>query len=292
MQPPVIAVLDIGSNAMKYSISEGDGTVLQFERRETTHKGLNSSACLSEDHMAEIVSTAVVMKTRVERFCMALGRPFFMLCVGTQVFRKAKNQDEMGLRFEKTLGMPLHVISSRAEAEFEKLGVETSPTAQQLKHKKIMLVDFGGGSTELSWLFTSTAPFCLPVGKHDFTQDHTFAALQAKFAPVRAYLSDRRPDCILLAGSTAFSYARCLLPSGASSTALEGMPLDYHEIGSQNRASRDVVWTTLLGGSLVRFFQAVCPDAVYLTTYGLRHGIVAAYALGRDVLDRILYGAF
>ncbi len=66
--------------------------------------------------------------------------------VATEVLRRAKNSKEVAALIEARFGWPVHVLSAEEEARYAYRGSLTEPVQAK---QKILIVDVGGGSTEL-----------------------------------------------------------------------------------------------------------------------------------------------
>jgi len=69
-----------------------------------------------------------------------------VLVVGTEPLRRARNSDEVGAAIERYVGVPLHTLSEREEAQLTFLGV----TGGSSPAETLAVVDIGGGSTEVA----------------------------------------------------------------------------------------------------------------------------------------------
>jgi exopolyphosphatase/guanosine-5'-triphosphate,3'-diphosphate pyrophosphatase len=84
--------------------------------------------------------------------------------VATNTLRESRNADAVRTRLERATGAPIRVLSEREEAELGYVGASFfRPRAE-----RVILVDAGGTSTEVSWgTGTSMAGCaCIPLGTH------------------------------------------------------------------------------------------------------------------------------
>ncbi len=103
--------------------------------------GLQEDGNLSEQVMARALQALGKMAERI--------RPLpktYVRVVGTNTLRAAKNRDVFLAKAEKTLGVPINIISGLEEARLIYLGVAKDFTPED---KTRLVVDIGGGSTEL-----------------------------------------------------------------------------------------------------------------------------------------------
>ncbi len=107
-------------------------------------EGLSATGRLSETAMARAYQALQACAQRIEaRSPVAVG------CVATQACRAASNGQMFLNRVRQDLGLSFDVISAEEEARLSVLGCASllDPEAEAA-----MIVDIGGGSTELSWV--------------------------------------------------------------------------------------------------------------------------------------------
>lgn len=148
-RPPLFAALDLGTNNCRLLMAarNTDGSlkvVDGFSRIVRLGEGLAHTGRLSEGAMARAYQALAACAQRIEaREPVAVG------CVATQACRAASNGQMFLNRIEKDLGLKFHVISAEDEARLSVLGCASllEPDAEHA-----MVVDIGGGSTEISWV--------------------------------------------------------------------------------------------------------------------------------------------
>ncbi|MBD3179678.1 MAG: hypothetical protein GF417_08720 [Candidatus Latescibacteria bacterium] len=80
--------------------------------------------------------------------------------VGTGTFRKARNRDEILSRLGEVSSLPVRILSSRGEAAYSFRGAASRLPAD----KRVMLIDLGGTSTELSAGRGGVIDDCIDIG--------------------------------------------------------------------------------------------------------------------------------
>ncbi|MBY0563724.1 MAG: Ppx/GppA family phosphatase [Hyphomonadaceae bacterium] len=146
---PVFAALDLGTNNCRLLMAAPDGAgglrvVDGFSRIVRLGEGLAHTGRLSDAAMARAYQALAACAQRIEaRVPAAVG------CVATQACRAAVNGQTFLNRIEKDLGLRFEVISPEAEARLSVLGC-TSLLTPEVDYA--MIVDIGGGSTEVSWV--------------------------------------------------------------------------------------------------------------------------------------------
>ncbi|MEZ6022924.1 MAG: Ppx/GppA phosphatase family protein [Hyphomonadaceae bacterium] len=115
-----------------------------FSRIVRLGEGLSATGKLSEGGMARAYQALAACAQRIEaRSPVAVG------CVATQACRAAANGEMFLNRVHKDLGLKFEIIPPQEEARLSVLGCASllEPEADYA-----LIVDIGGGSTELSWV--------------------------------------------------------------------------------------------------------------------------------------------
>jgi len=107
-------------------------------------KGLTSTGRLSEESMDAAIEALTVCAKKMKSRRVKRWR-----CVATEACRKAENGQEFLDRAKSESGINLEIISGRVEARLAVMGclnlIDTSKDVA-------LVIDIGGGSTELSWV--------------------------------------------------------------------------------------------------------------------------------------------
>jgi exopolyphosphatase / guanosine-5'-triphosphate,3'-diphosphate pyrophosphatase len=148
-RPPLFAALDLGTNNCRMLIAAPDGergvrVVDGFSRIVRLGEGLSHTGRLSDTAMARAYEALRACAQRIEaREPVAVG------CVATQACRAASNGATFLNRVRQDLGLNFDIISAEDEASLSVLGCASllEPDAEIA-----LIVDIGGGSTELSWV--------------------------------------------------------------------------------------------------------------------------------------------
>lgn len=146
---PLFAALDLGTNNCRLLMAAPDGAgglrvVDGFSRIVRLGEGLAHTGKLSEGAMARAYQALAACAQRIEaRSPIAVG------CVATQACRAASNGQVFLNRIEKDLGLRFETISAEQEARLSVLGCASLLEPEQ---EHAMIVDIGGGSTEMSWV--------------------------------------------------------------------------------------------------------------------------------------------
>jgi exopolyphosphatase / guanosine-5'-triphosphate,3'-diphosphate pyrophosphatase len=145
---PVLAALDLGTNNCRLLVARPRGAgfdVLDsFSRIVRLGEGVAGSGRLTEPAMARTVA-ALKICARI----MARHKVTRMRCVATEACRRAVNGVTFLSRVRRVTGIEFEILPQEQEAELAMLGCLplVDPDAEQ-----VLLVDIGGGSTEVLWL--------------------------------------------------------------------------------------------------------------------------------------------
>ncbi len=146
---PLFAALDLGTNNCRLlmAASDGDGglrVVDGFSRIVRLGEGLAHTGRLSEGAMSRAYQALAACAERIEA-----RAPVRVGCVATQACRAAANGEVFLNRVRKDLGLDFQIISAEEEARLSVLGCAS---LLERESEYAMIVDIGGGSTEISWV--------------------------------------------------------------------------------------------------------------------------------------------
>ena len=148
------AALDLGTNSCRMLIAQPKGNqfhvVDSFSKSVQLGVGLERSGRLSTASMNRTIQALTICerklsKHRVER----------MRLVATEACRRAKNGTEFLENVRKRAGLTLDIIAPEEEA---RLAVISCAPLVSTKTDQLLVVDIGGGSTELVWIDLSDVP--------------------------------------------------------------------------------------------------------------------------------------
>lgn len=150
---PVYAALDLGTNNCRLMIATLHNSqfriVEAFSRIVRLGEGLGHSGCLSERAMERALKALKICAEKIGKRGAVRVR-----AVATQACRIARNGRDFIARVERETGLKLAIISPQEEAHLSVMGCaslldgrEVTPVA-----RAALVMDVGGGSTELSWV--------------------------------------------------------------------------------------------------------------------------------------------
>jgi len=283
---PLYGALDLGTNNCRLLIAkpsrDGFHVVDSFSRIVRLGEGLTRTGRLDDDAMERAYQALAQCAERVARKGLESPR---LSAVATQACRQASNGAEFIERVRVGTGLQLRIIDPVEEA---RLAVEGCLNLFDTAAEAILVVDVGGGSTELSWLrreegrFRTVGWMSAPIGVVTLAERHPepvsghdqwFEAMVADMGIALA-VADVAPDLhAIFAGGRAH-----MVGTSGAITSLAGIHLGLDRY-QRNRV--DGLWMTRddcerATGTL----QALGPD-----------GRAAEACIGPDRADLVLAGA-
>ena len=173
-EPPLFAALDLGTNNCRLLIAtpslSGFRVVESFSRIVRLGEGLSQTGRLQDAAMDRAMAALRVCSEKLKR-----RRTVRVRAVATQACRAADNGVEFVERVAKETGIRLQIITPREEAQ---LSVAGCLNLFDRGAKAALVVDVGGGSTELSW-----------VDLTDDRLDMRVREFSASALPIKAWVS-------------------------------------------------------------------------------------------------------
>jgi exopolyphosphatase/guanosine-5'-triphosphate,3'-diphosphate pyrophosphatase len=162
------AVIDIGTNTLLLLIvDDAMQPIVDLCRFGRLGKGLDASGRLAPDAIAN--SLAICREYRAVLDHHGVARP---IVIATQAAREADNAAELIAPAEQILGATIEVIAGRREAELAATAV--ARTFPELAATRYLVVDVGGGSTELITVDGGRVvdEVSIPIGAVRMTERH------------------------------------------------------------------------------------------------------------------------
>ena len=301
-----LAAVDLGSNSFHLQIGRVvDGQIYPLDAvREVVRLGggLTAEKRIDRATQAKALEALAKLGERLRGFPRAAVR-----AVGTNTLRVAKNAPQFLREARATLGFPIEVISGREEARLIYLGVAHDlPDAPRTSGRRLV-VDIGGGSTELiigtgleplltESLYMGCVSYSLkyfPEGKIDKSRMKVaeLAASQELATLVKEYRDTGWDEAVGSSG-TARSLENILRENdfadeGLSRDGLERLLslLIKHEKADPDRIAglRSNRAPVLPGGLaiMISAFDALGLDSIKVSEGALRHGVLY------DLLGRV-----
>lgn len=156
MKDPVglYAALDLGTNSCRMLIAQPQGNqfhvVDSFSKTVQLGAGLEATGRLNRASMARVVQAMHICRRKLAKHEVQRMR-----LVATEACRRAANGAELIEQIERETGLVLEVIQPEEEA---RLAVISCAPLVSKRTEQLLVVDIGGGSTELVWIDISGVP--------------------------------------------------------------------------------------------------------------------------------------
>ncbi len=148
------AALDLGTNSCRMLVAQPKGSqfhvVDSFSKSVQLGAGLEASGRLSRNSMARTVQALRICKRKIDKHNVTRMR-----LVATEACRRATNASEFIAMVEGETGLKLEIIQPEEEA---RLAVISCAPLVSTKTEQLLVVDIGGGSTELVWIDLTRVP--------------------------------------------------------------------------------------------------------------------------------------
>ncbi|NRB16934.1 MAG: Ppx/GppA family phosphatase [Rhodobacteraceae bacterium] len=148
------AALDLGTNSCRMLIAQPKGSgfhvVDSFSKSVQLGAGLERTGRLSRASMARTIQALRICQQKLKR-----NRVTHMRLVATEACRRAKNSREFIRQVKRETGLTLEIIQPEEEA---RLAVISCAPLVSTQTEQLLVVDIGGGSTELVWIDISSVP--------------------------------------------------------------------------------------------------------------------------------------
>ena len=148
------AALDLGTNSCRMLIAQPKGSqfhvVDSFSKAVQLGQGLEASERLSRSSMNRTISAMRICRQKLERHGVKRMR-----LVATEACRRAKNGKDFAAQVRRDTGLRLEIIEPEEEA---RLAVVSCAPLVSTRTEQLLVMDIGGGSTELVWIDISGVP--------------------------------------------------------------------------------------------------------------------------------------
>ncbi|MES0824327.1 Ppx/GppA phosphatase family protein [Ruegeria sp. SCP11] len=148
------AALDLGTNSCRMLVAQPKGSgfhvVDSFSKSVQLGAGLERTGRLSRSSMARTIQALRICQQKLKR-----NKVKRMRLVATEACRRAKNSRDFIRQVKRETGLPLEIIQPEEEA---RLAVISCAPLVSTKTEQLLVVDIGGGSTELVWIDISSVP--------------------------------------------------------------------------------------------------------------------------------------
>ncbi len=148
------AALDLGTNSCRMLIAQPKGSqfhvIDSFSKSVQLGQGLEGSGRLSRSAMNRTVAAMRICRQKLSRHKVARMR-----LVATEACRRARNGGHLLSLIKRETGLRLDIITPEEEA---RLAVVSCAPLVSTRTDQLLVVDIGGGSTELVWIDLTNVP--------------------------------------------------------------------------------------------------------------------------------------
>ncbi|WP_458790659.1 Ppx/GppA phosphatase family protein [Yoonia sp. MH D7] len=148
------AALDLGTNSCRMLIAQPKGSqfhvVDSFSKTVQLGHGLEGSGKLSRASMSRTINAIRICRQKLDRHGVKNMR-----LVATEACRRARNGENFVAQVRRETGLSLEIIQPEEEA---RLAVISCAPLVSTKTDQLLVVDIGGGSTELVWIDLTNVP--------------------------------------------------------------------------------------------------------------------------------------
>src|SRR5690606_4743232 len=148
------AALDLGTNSCRMLIAQPKGSqfhvVDSFSKSVQLGQGLEASGKLSRAAMVRTINALRICKQKLARHQVTRMR-----LVATEACRRARNGYAFLAQVKRETGLALDIIQPEEEARLAV--ISCAPLVSTLT-EQLLVVDIGGGSTELVWIDLTKVP--------------------------------------------------------------------------------------------------------------------------------------
>ena len=151
---PLYAALDLGTNSCRMLIAQPKGNQLHvvdsFSKTVQLGVGLEASGRLSRSSMTRTIQALRICANKIDKHGVRRMR-----LVATEACRRARNARDFIRQVRRETGLQLEIIAPEEEA---RLAVISCAPLVNTTTEELLVVDIGGGSTELVWIDLSAVP--------------------------------------------------------------------------------------------------------------------------------------
>ena len=142
------AALDLGTNSCRMLVVRTCGNTYEvcdsFSKSVQLGDDLEANGFIPSVSINKAMKALKVCKKKLDQYPIEMSK-----LVATEACRRAKNGQKFLKQVEKEVGLKLEIIEPDEEAKYAVIGC--APLMKK-KYDNILVIDIGGGSTELVWL--------------------------------------------------------------------------------------------------------------------------------------------
>ncbi len=145
---PLYAAVDLGTNSCRMLIAQPKGSQFQvidsFSKTVQLGVGLEASGRLGRASMGRTIQALRICQKKIEKHGVKRLR-----LVATEACRRARNGRDFMRQIKRETGLTVEIIPAEEEA---RLAVISCAPLVNRSTEQLLVVDIGGGSTELVWI--------------------------------------------------------------------------------------------------------------------------------------------
>ena len=168
--------IDLGSNTLRVLAfdCESKKAIAEYEKVVKTADALVVNNCINAEAIKRILEAITEAQTQID------FKMHKIKAVTTEALRRAKNSKSVLEQIKEETGVKFEIISGEEEARLTLLAVKNRLTKLQYTSDSFVLVDIGGGSTELIFQYANeVVSRSFPIGIVTMAQTHkTLEAIQ------------------------------------------------------------------------------------------------------------------
>lgn len=232
--------IDLGSNTLRvleYDCETGE-QISEYEKIVKTADGLAKHGVIANEAVLRVTKAIQEAKAQID-FSSSVVK-----AVTTEAVRRAKNADEVLLQIKEETGVLFEIISGEEEARLTLQAVKHRLLTLEHPSSSFVLVDIGGGSTELIFHYeNATITKSFPVGIVTIAQtygtlEEIAEALPNEMSQMKTFCSEvyekhgKVESFVATAGTptTVASMKLGLTYETYDASKINGMELETHEL--------------------------------------------------------------
>lgn len=186
----MVITIDLGSNSfrvLKYDCLN-NRLISEYQEVVGMADGLNDTGIISQkaqDRVIKAINKSIELLDYNTKDA---------ICVTTAAMRMADNSQEVLENLKKQTGVDFRIIDGLEEAKLTLLAIQYALKREKIKSKKFVLLDIGGGSTEiiinngLDYVSHSFNLGIVTLTQKNFTPDELFKYLELKKLEIRNFI--------------------------------------------------------------------------------------------------------
>lgn len=147
------AAIDVGSGTTKITVADIDlanNAIVKIYHQYFMEVGLRKDlAAAVNEHLSQMIEQELIQTLQSMQETVGTACPVKWVGVGTSVFRRAKNTNELLDRVRKATQIDIRVIQQKEEAE---IGFTSAVAVSGMKQEEVIAWDSGDGSFQISSL--------------------------------------------------------------------------------------------------------------------------------------------